>query len=249
MKRTLLLLTSLFLLLGITPGLPWLDLPSATAKSAFKIPKPPNRGTPGTASAGASRTDVALTALVPIEPTATGGYTTLEQPTVWFYNPYGAAPADPLKQSQLVGLKLTLKDDQAKVVDSIMVPLPAKAGLLSVRFAKTMKLQPDRPYRWSLQARVQQPSSEVPEIIVVDGWIQREMPTATLVQALKTATLKEQFQIYRQNGIWFDALTSLAELRSQCRLDPALEKEWVNLLSSANLPKPVINCSLGTCKP
>ena len=248
MKRTLLLLTSLFLLGGLSAWSPQLDLPSALAKSVFKIPKPPNLGAPGTASAGASRSEVALTALVPITPEAVGGYTTLERPTFWFYNPYAAAPVAPLPQRELVGLKLTLKDDQAKLVDSIVVPLPTKAGLLPVRLSKTVKLGFDRPYRWSLQARVQQPSSTMLDIIVVDGWIQREKLTPKLAQALQTATLKEQFQLFRQNGIWFDALASLAELRAICPQDAVLAKEWVNLLISADLPQPVVNCSLGTCK-
>jgi hypothetical protein len=249
MKRPLILLTSLFLALG---PLPWLPCPpAALAKSAFKIPKPPNRGAPGTASAGASRAEVGLTALVPSSAQAVGGYTTLEQPTFWFYNPYGTAPQASLlqsnPQSKLISLKLTLKDDQAQLVDRIVVPIPAQAGLLRVQLAA--KLRPDRPYRWSLQAQVKSPNSTVIDMVVVDGWIQRELPTAAMTQALKTATPLDQFQIYRQQGIWFDALTRLAERRANDPKDPALAQAWVNLLSSVNLPKPVIDCSLGTCQP
>jgi Domain of Unknown Function (DUF928) len=244
MTRSLLWLLSLLLFIS-TPSL-LAEMPLAIAQSAFKVPKPPNRGAPGTPAAGASRTDVELTALVPITPTAVGGYTTLEQPTFWFYNPYVTVPAKPLQQSKLVGLKLIIKDAEDKPVDSVVVPLPSQAGLLSVSL--TQKLLPDRPYRWSLQARIQKPSATVPEIVIVSGWIQREIPCPTLSQALKTAKAEERYRLYQQAGIWYDALTSLAELRSTQPKNQTWQQEWGKLLKDANVPQPVINCSLGSCK-
>ncbi|NJM48478.1 MAG: DUF928 domain-containing protein [Alkalinema sp. RU_4_3] len=74
----------LLALLGIT-----------TPALAFKAPKLPNRGAPGTAKAGASRDlcrilEQPLTAIVPVEKQSgvVGGLTVSAQPTLWFLNPY-----------------------------------------------------------------------------------------------------------------------------------------------------------------
>jgi hypothetical protein len=249
MKRTFFALSTTLLLLGLMPALVMLESTVAVAqtKRRFKLPRPPRRGAPSTNAAGASRTDIPLTALVPIGAEVIGGHTTSAQPTFWFYNPYVANPSNPQTQSKLVELELILNDVDDRVVDSMSVPLPETAGILGVRL-NNLQLKPDRPYRWILRATVEEPGTEVPKILTVTGWVQRELPQRALADALKTADEAEQFKLYRQHEMWFDALTVLAAMRSRKPDDQVLQAQWRELLKDAGIEQTVIDCSLGSCK-
>jgi hypothetical protein len=246
MKRSL-FFSCAVVLLSVTQALPTLLVPPAAvaqARKRFKLPKVPKRGAPSTSSAGASRTDVPLAALVPSEDGLVGGYTSSEQPILWFYNPYISTPSNPQTQSKLVDLKLILNDADDRLIDSMNVPLPETPGPLGIRFNST-KLKPDQPYRWILRATVIEPSTEVEKMLTLNGWVQREVPKQTLANALKTADKPQQFQLYRQNELWFDALTVLAEMRSLKPEDKTLQAQWRELLKDAGVTQQVIDCSLG----
>ena len=81
------------------------------------------------------------------------------------------------------------------------------------------------------------------------GWVQRISPSLTLTSQLKQATPQQQATLYAQNGIWFDALTTLAEQRLANPQDARLSEDWNNLLKAVGLEKltttPLIQC----CKP
>jgi uncharacterized protein YeaO (DUF488 family) len=73
------------------------------------------------------------------------------------------------------------------------------------------------------------------ELFAVDGWIQRISPSSKLSQQLKQAPTKQQARLYAENGIWFDALTTLAELRLKNSQDAAIAQDWKSLLQSVGL--------------
>ncbi len=178
-----------------------------TPALAFKAPKLPNRGAPGTAKAGASRDmcrllQQPLTAIVPVEKASgvVGGLTVAAQPTMWFLNPYRLGMVG---KTDCGKLEFILQDDQhKKVYRESYVP---GVGVFGIKLPEQAKLQSDRTYHWFVIARI--PNKPV---TTVDGWVQRITPPPELQDKLKQAkTPADQVAAYSSEGIWHEALEPL----------------------------------------
>jgi hypothetical protein len=188
-------------------GLLFLFLAFTTPALAFKAPKLPNRGAPGTAKAGASRDrcrllDQPLTAIVPVEKTTgiVGGLTVAAQPTLWFLNPYRLGMVE---KTDCGKLEFVLQDDQEKVV--YREGYSPGVGVFGIKLPEKVQLERDRTYQWSLIARhPNKPATSV------TGWVQRIESSNSLVKTLKQAkTPAAQSAAYRTAGIWHDSLEPL----------------------------------------
>ncbi|GAA6620837.1 hypothetical protein NUACC26_066550 [Scytonema sp. NUACC26] len=71
----------------------------------------------------------------------------------------------------------------------------------------------------------------------VEGWVQRVNLEPTLRDRLKQATPQQQAVIYAREGIWYDALTSLAELQLANPQNSVLVEDWKSLLTTIGLEK------------
>ncbi|WP_242059254.1 DUF928 domain-containing protein [Nostoc foliaceum] len=91
----------------------------------------------------------------------------------------------------------------------------------------------NKQYRWFFTINCDQQKNSPPTF--VEGVIQRVELNPTVVKELQTTELLKRYAIYAQNGIWYEALTILAELRDKNPKDAALKAEWRNLLSSIRL--------------
>jgi hypothetical protein len=65
--------------------------------------------------------------------------------------------------------------------------------------------------------------------------IKRVEPNSNLVSKLAQAQLNERPDVYAQEGIWIDALSTLAKLRVANPNDTELQDEWTSLLDSVGL--------------
>jgi len=78
----------------------------------------------------------------------------------------------------------------------------------------------------------------------VQGVIKRIKPNGTLNQ-LDGEPLLEQALQYGANGIWFDTLTTLAQLRQSNPEDSSFQMAWADLLKSVGLDaiatQPLVN--------
>jgi Domain of Unknown Function (DUF928) len=209
----------------------------------FKPPPIPNRGAPGKRGTGASRGECVrsktpLTALVPSfnnsqKDQDVWGLTTREQPTLWVYVPFARTCST---------IEFSLQDDTGTPLYKIPIAAPEKSGIIKVKLpASTPALKPNQMYHWLLQVRVKPKQAddleEQGELFAVDGWIQRISPSSKLSQQLKQASTKQQARLYAENGIWFDALTTLAELRLANQKDAVTAQDWKSLLQSVGLER------------
>ncbi|RUT04411.1 hypothetical protein DSM106972_046390 [Dulcicalothrix desertica PCC 7102] len=214
----------------------------STSRPVFIPPKlPPNIGTVSGRRTGmgsrdnCSATSTELTALVPsqsapaIKQTSTsqkevvGGLTTSERPTFLFYVPYTSSSAESSSNAQF-----TLQDSQGNEIYRSQVALPSNPSVINVTLASNVALQVDKQYQWFFKVRctIQQAAS-VP--IYVEGSIQRVNLNPSIISQLETATPVQKAAIYAANGIWFDSINILAQLRS------SNEVEWQSLLQSIGL--------------
>jgi hypothetical protein len=163
------------------------------------------------------------------------GYTTAEHPTLWFYMPYSTA--------QQVPVNFSIEEEEgksAKLIYEDTISLPSKPGLISIQLPKNKPgLQPRKHYRWLLAIKCKPQSGSLAGIDSpsVDGLIIRRPMDAALANQLATASGSSKAALYANNGFWFDALNTLAELRRQNPQDPGLAADWQSLLESMNLSK------------
>ncbi|MBW4565770.1 MAG: DUF928 domain-containing protein [Mojavia pulchra JT2-VF2] len=229
----------------------WMTPVSATPLKFSPPPPPPDRGAVGDRGGAASRScsvgNQSVIALVPVyEQTLKQGQTEVvtvnkvwgltvsEHPTFWFFLPYN--------KSQINTIEFVLKDESIKPSQTLYrttVKAPEIPGIVSVGLpATTSPLQAGKMYHWYFKMKgicdSQQPvQREYQEY--VEGWVQRVNPNPRLANSLKQATPQQRVGLYAENGIWYDALTTLAELRLAKPQDTTLATDWTNLLNSVGL--------------
>ena len=206
----------------------------------LRLPPPPPRGIAGSRAAAASRDTCPivaqpLTAIVPeyrlAQENQVWGLTRMEHPKFLFYVPY-AKPA-------LADISFTLQDDSnpadPKIIyqNSTIAPAPT-AGMIRIALPKSSPtLAVDKPYHWFLKLNMGCTSGQRP--IFVQGWIQRMELDRNLSNQIDRASSAEKVSLYAENGLWYDALTTLANLRATKPQDLGLNQDWRNLLEAIGL--------------
>jgi hypothetical protein len=88
----------------------------------------------------------------------------------------------------------------------------------------------DQSYQWAVVLICgDRPSPNDP---FVTGWIRRVAPPPA---TNKSQTPLERAASYGEQGIWYDALTTLAEARRSQPADSTLEKIWVDFLTEPSV--------------
>ncbi len=199
---------------------------------------PPSGRQTGSASRGeCSAVSQPLTALVPTtqEPFAQTnqvddpelsrsesvlGLTTSQSPSLWFYNPYSAK----------FPVEFVLQDEQHNYVyKASLIASQIQPGIVKVGLPKTVNLKVGKRYQWYFLVSCDRRPT------FVKGWIEPVTLNPTLAQQLSKAKPQQRVALYAANGIWHDALTTLAELRVKHPLDVTLLNTWVGLLTSVDL--------------
>lgn len=181
-------------------------------------------GRPGRRAGGGSRSPCSpikppLTALMPV---TNWGKTVAERPTFWFYVPYSPqeAPAG----------EFVLQEEKGNDVYRIPFTLPKTPGFVSFSTPpKEAPLETNKSYRWYFKLYCESQKLSTP--VFVEGWVQRVEPTPQLENQWRSAKARE-YVVYAANGIWYDAVASLAQLRLTNPLNARLNDDWANLLSS-----------------
>lgn len=205
---------------------------SRIPRLSFTPPVLPNRGLPkGRARGGASRgelcqaTSQPLTALVPSQQInsmeTVGGMTIAPDPTLWFYVPYS------LRDDNLV--EFVLQDEQQNILYKTTVdPSQLKAGIVGVSLAKEATIEKDKLYHWYFLVYCEKDNP-----VFVEGWIQRVSINPELERQIQHSSPRDRIALLAANGIWYDALTQLAQMRDLHPNDTTLIDDWESLLKSA----------------
>ncbi|MDZ8237059.1 MAG: DUF928 domain-containing protein [Nostoc sp. ChiQUE01a] len=226
----------------------------------FNPPPPPaDRGAPGKRGEGASRgectqPEIPLTALVPsyeqqlkqgtnqtASITEVWGLTSREQPSFWFYIPY--------QKSSIKTIEFVLKADDDTTIYRQNITAPTVPGIVQVQLQnqKTI-LETNKPYHWFFNVKIVCDSQQPTTLNYVEGWVQRVNLDLSIREQLKQSSPRQQAVIYAKNGIWYDVLTTLAELRLKNLDDSQLAEDWENLLKDIKLEKLATKLLIGTTK-
>lgn len=166
-----------------------------------------------------------LTALIPENAV---GKTAAVSPKLLFYIPQA-------NKSQTVTLEFVLRDRQDNLVYETFFKTDGKSGIVTVELPeldKSNELQTSDRYHWYL-SMICDPQNRSRDV-VVEGWIQRVTLDPVIEAKLARSNPLERATIYQQQGIWYDALSTLAEQKQTIPHERATAK-WKELLTSVGL--------------
>jgi hypothetical protein len=184
---------------------------------------PPEVGIPGRRIGGGTRGLGRLAALQVLAPDHLG-YTTLEQPTLYWY----------LAEPTTTRLDFTLRDETSvEPLVEVRLAAPAQGGIQSLRLADHgVRLEPGVLYVWFVTL-VTDPERRSKDF-AMGAWISRRAPDATLSERLAGAPGREAL-VYAESGLWYDALGSLSARIAAVPGDASPREQRAALLDQVGL--------------
>lgn len=197
---------------------------------------PPSRGAPGSAAAGGSRgcgLNAGQKFLTPLIPSDAMAFTLSEYPTFFWYVPE-AESSEKNSAKQPINLRFRMIDENQNIVYDKKLSAPS-AGIMSHRLSPedSEPLMANKQYYWMVQIICDPENPDGNPLI--DGWVERIPLTEELQAELANATEDTRPSIYAREGIWHEALTSLAQLRQKYPEDQTILSRWSEFLRSVSL--------------
>jgi hypothetical protein len=199
--------------------------PATPARPPFY--RPPAVGRPVRSVGGGSRGPgdglPLLYALVPNHVAQTSS----QQPSLfWFVS---GAPSPSAK------LQFTLLDeDGVEPVVETAIATPKQAGIYRIRLSELgVRLEPGTEYEWSVSIIVD--PNERARDIVAAGWIHAVGRSDDLERRLESEGEGRAIHVYADEGLWYDALTSLGDRIERNPGDPELAEMRSALLGQVGL--------------
>ena len=131
----------------------------------------------------------------------------------------------------------SLQDENNNNLYQTSLPIPSRPGIVSFTLPKDAPpLKVNHTYTWyfGMICSTQNPQ-DISEVVLVSGEIKRTEPSNSLKAELQKVTGVEKAALYAKNGIWTDALTTLAQLRRSQPENSTLATAWEELLNSVGL--------------
>ncbi|MBD2329150.1 DUF928 domain-containing protein [Alkalinema sp. FACHB-956] len=188
------------------------------------------RGVVRESTAGGSRNADAILALLP---QTFSGLTISARPTFWIYLPASSAKT----------AIFSLQDEQGQQEYQMTLSIEGKSGVIPITLpAGSPELQVGKNYQWVLAVAMN--DELTPKAPYVDGWIQRVPTPPEMTTALTKTQGVQRAEIFGRNGIWYDCLDELAQLRRDQPSNQLAQQEWQNLLAAVDL-LPIATVPLG----
>ena len=228
---------SVLILTSIWLGNSLLSILPAQAGSVVTF-NPPRGGAPQQTRGGASRGEVctastasptaslteAESQLVALVPQSDYVLTLKAHPTFFVYIPPTSA-----KQAFF-----SLKNEARQVTYQTTLPIATTGGILRIDLPDTApELQVGQSYQWGIALLC---SGKLrPDSPYINSWVKRSQPSGAVTVDADAAPSLERVASYGNSGIWYDTLSTLADLRQQQPNDAELTTTWQNLLNSVEL--------------
>ncbi|BAZ67211.1 MAG: DUF928 domain-containing protein [Pelatocladus maniniholoensis HA4357-MV3] len=199
--------------------------------------KVPTKSLPGRRENGSTRRGGCIFGeqplLVLLLPSTNLGLTTAAYPKFFWYIPDNTA------QTMLFSLHTV--DEKLRprnLVYQTNFKPSSKATITSLTLPNNDQVQPltiNQTYQWSVSivCDIQDPSPR--SVISVHGWVQRVAIKNNVANRLKRSTSRERLSVYAEQGLWFDLLSTVVELRACSQSDTKVSDIWTSLLQQIEL--------------
>ncbi|MDY6938319.1 MAG: DUF928 domain-containing protein [Cyanobacteriota bacterium] len=182
----------------------------------------PGRDAPNTTTGAGSRgAQHTVTALIP---NTNHGRTVASRPTFYVY-----MPATSVKR-----VLFSLQDEDRNNHYQTFLPVASRKGIISFTLPEDAPpLEVGKNYEWHFA--IVEGEYLRPDSPSIAGWIERIEPSQGLADRARTGTSLELAASYGQEGVWFDTLTTLVELKRSQPDNNNLISEWTELLEQVGL--------------
>ena len=191
--------------------------------------KPPDVTAPSNRQGGTHRGSQLCPAglsVTPLMPPTNLGLTLTESPTVFVYVPQTSAEIEftlLTENEDKIVYEKTFKVDESGIVG---INIPATKD-------NSKSLEVGKRYVWSF-SMICEPEDRSADS-VVKGFVQRVEPQPTLKSDLANPDPMARLNVYAKNGLWYETLDTLAQMRRQTPGDARLTAKWTQLLQSQGL--------------
>jgi Domain of Unknown Function (DUF928) len=218
---------------AICTGILICGLPIAVLAVEFK---PIRRGLPGRREGAGTRGPACVQDVRPLTtlvPQTNLGLTISEYPQFFWYVPKTRA-----KTATFALFRGNDQDPQQSLIYETTINILHSGTVMNFVLPKSQQLPPlvlNQDYYWSIIL-----NCNTDDLFVnprAEGWVQRVAISNSLKQQLSRAKPGDRPQIFAQNQLWFDTVSSLASLRCEHSSDSALLASWKQLLKSVQLDK------------
>lgn len=225
--------------LGVSP------LRAQSLQLSLEFPPTENVGAPSRSTSGGTRSpqeacikgSTSLAALAPSNNVLT---TASSNPTLYWYVPQTKA-----KSAEFV-VKDKDSDNQEREIYKATVALNGNSGIVKLTIPASVYLATDKNYLWQFALICDRTDNSVNNY--VEGWMKRT--ELSWDQQRKLAAEKEplqQAEMYAKANIWQEAVTILAQLRSERPNDSKIAIAWKELLASVYIEESISAAPLLEC--
>lgn len=172
------------------------------------------------------------------------GLTTADHPEFLFYLSKFRTPEQP--KTTRLNIEFVLQDEDDQYVHKIQFVLPlTEGGIIRIPVpANRDPLQVGKRYTWTLLTKFG-PN----ETNYVHGRIYRVQMDSQRQQELQAASPMKRLEIYLEEGLWFDAISMLVDLKQDAPQDLTILSRWNSLLDEINLKELATEPMLSCCTP
>lgn len=165
----------------------------------------------------------ATTSLLAVMPETFYGTTLEAKPTILVYVPASNANT----------AVFSLKNEAKEMVYQMTIALPETGGIVAVNMPdEAPELAVAENYQWYVAVQLE--GDLDPGSPFVDGWIRRIEPSAEMTLALADGDVLSNIETLGANGVWYDTVAQLAELKAT-QVDEIVAGHWDELLESVGL--------------
>ena len=196
-------------------------------------PKAPKTGTPsGNTTPGTTRPETSCPAtpkpLTALFANQGQDFTVAEYPTFLFYVPYTA--------QEIALMEFLLFDEtQTKTIYHTSVKLSKQPGIIKIQLPPEAhhSLAVNTTYNWRFNLDCEPDRTVVPDL-VLQGWIRR-IPLNSQIENQLQSAKSQEYLVYQNHSIWYDAISNLAELHFANPENSELTQAWTDTLESLEL--------------
>jgi hypothetical protein len=204
---------------------------SQQLRAAWNNFQPPEDGVPGRREGGGTRgleCPTATTALTALIPQSTMGQTISATPTFFYYLPVAL--------DKTVQFELADERDKTLYKKSFRM-VTSRPGIVSVSLGSdgnSPALEVGKNYQWYFTIKCN-PKNTTDDVLV-SGWINRTALAPTVkIELDRSPDSLAKLSIFAQQGLWYEYLATLAQLRIESPSDASLALKWLEVLNSVEL--------------
>ncbi|MBD3886505.1 DUF928 domain-containing protein [Phormidium tenue FACHB-886] len=206
----------------------------SVSQQARKQNVPPPRENPGSSAAGGRRklgacpqdagTVTPSSSLTALSPTTKPGLTLAAHPTFLVHVP----------RTSTETAEFSLRNQMDQGVYRTTIALTNTPDIISITLPDQISpLEVGKQYIWSF-AIICNPDDRLADEFVT-GTVERTELNPTRLAQIEQTSDRQRIALYQQNGIWYDALALLFELKRNQPTDPAISAAWHEFLRSGGV--------------